>query len=237
MKKVVVRIARIVVDACFQLKDRDWEDRRLAIAQPRPNRVERRKTAFRGSIHTIVDGGKWDLRTGAAVKCVEVVNQRFHRLMRFLDNVVTGQKVDPFCIFLASFVRILIRMRQHLCKRFRNRRNRLLGTLRLERFIIKAGVKINRLFKSLAVDTRIAAQCVKTEAVEDSALGFPIERFVKGLFHALRHGVVKGIDALTTKHIVLVRLDGDTGQRGIGTDRVRFAKEAMPRRKAAVKEL
>ena len=61
--------------------------------------------------------------------------------------------------------------------------------------------------------------------------------FAEGFLDAVRHGIVKGIDALSAEHIVLVRLDRDACEARVGADGVRLAQEAVSRREAAAKEL
>ena len=75
------------------------------------------------------------------------------------------------------------------------------------------------------------------ELIQKCLVGLIDHGLVERLAHALRHRVVEGIDGLAAKHIILIALDGNAGQRCIGTDAVRLAQETMPRREPAVEQL
>ena len=91
LEQIIVGIVWIIVHALFDLEDEDREDRRLTIAQSgllRQHQLLADHAAFRRSIRAEVDAGERNLRAGAGMHRIQVVDKAFHRLIRQLFGLL-----------------------------------------------------------------------------------------------------------------------------------------------------
>ena len=156
--------------------------------------------------------------------------------MRLLLDALTGELID----------RPHIRLEFLLCRRVKRRavdgaeRTHELGACLLCTHIvllfrIDAHGKVELCAQGLL--ERLMREVAASNVVEQRLPRLLDDRFAEGFFHAVRHGIVKGVDALPAEHVVLVRLNRDAREARVGADGVRLAQEAVPRREAAAKEL
>ena len=237
-EEVVVRIAGVVVHARLELEHGDGEDGRLAVAEPRPDGVERlarREASLRARVHAVVDGGKRHLRARAAMERVEIVDERLHRLMRLLLDISAGEAVDAPRVEIRVARRLAV-PREQFRERAPDRLDAALAALRVRLFSVETGVHVHD-FLELGLERLLREERLLLETVNDGLARLIDDRLAERLAHALRHRVVERVDALPAEHVVLIALDRDAGEARVGADGIRLAQEAMPRRETAVEEL
>ncbi len=237
-EEVVVRIARVVVHARLELEDGNREDRRLAVAEARPDGVERlarREASLRARVHAVIDRRERHLRARAAVKRVEIVDERLHRLVCLLLDVSAGEAVDAARVEVGVARRLAV-LRENRGERAAERLDAALAALRVHLFRVEAGVHVHRR-EELRLERLLRQERFLLEPVNDGFARLINDRLAERLAHALRHRVVERVDALSAEHVVLVALDGDAGEARVSADGIRLTQEAVPRREAAVEEL
>ena len=98
-EQVVVWLTLVEIHAVFHTEDLNGEDRRLTAAKPglrSEQQAFHHKTALRRGIHAIVDGGKRRLRAGAGLHGVQIVDKRFHGLIRRAVRLLCGAAGGKF---------------------------------------------------------------------------------------------------------------------------------------------
>ena len=224
-EEVVVGIAGVVVDAFLDLEDLDWEDRRFAIAQTGFRSLQEHmhdKPAFFGGVRSIVEGGEGDLGTGSGMHGVEIVDESFHGLVGLVFDFLPSEFDDGMLGFLPVDIGELVG---------EEIQSRIDGLVVLVSGFFSVGDQI--LEESLEVFlVAIGAQLIFGDA--DAVVA---ESLVVGFHDAWGHGIVEIRNGLSAVHVVLVRLDGDASQRGIGADGIGLANEAMSCGKAFFEEL
>ena len=169
------------------------------------------------------------------MKRIEIVDERLHRLMGLLLDTLACELINRLCILAERLTRrmerrILIEHREcaaELC-------DCLLRPWAIHGLGIDADGEIKRCPQRLL--ECLMGEMSAPEAIEQRFPRLLDERLAERLFHAVRHGKVKGIDALPAEHIVLIRLDGNARQARVCADGVWLAQEPVPRRKAPAKE-
>jgi len=227
LEQVVVRVARVIVDSFLQFEDLDRKNRCLAITEPgfgRQHDVFHYHAAFGGRVGAVINGAERHLGAGAAMHGVQVMDQGLHGLIGqavgFLQRLFPGETLG----------------------------------LREERGIKTIGEKkaFFRFVAIVAVDFRSQIPTVG-EFLDYAAhferdffrgIGgefqsldqvFPV--FVReGFANAVRQGVIEVRNALAAVLVVLVRLDGDAGQRRVTGDVVGLAQEPMAGRKTVLEQ-
>ena len=238
LEQVVVRVAGVIVDAGLELEDGNREDRRLAVAEARPDGVERlarREASFGRRIHAVVDGRERHLCARAAVERVEVVNERLHGLMRLFLDVGAGEAVDGRRIDIGIARRLSVRFEQ-LRQRVADGLDAALRALRLHALGIAAGRKIQKCLE-IRLERLLREELVGLEAVDQRFARLVNDGLAERFADALGHRIVEAVDGLPAEHVVLVALDRDARKRRVRADAVRLAQEAMPCRKTAMEEL
>ena len=86
--------------------------------------------------------------------------------------------------------------------------------------------------ESLGIPSHFGAK-----AINHRLVGFISYCFAEGFVYTLSHSKIKGINALTAKHIILIALNSDAGQRSIGTNGIWLPQEAMTSGEATVEQL
>ena len=226
LEEVVVGILFVVADAFLDLEDLHREDRGLAVAEAgvgREEQVFHNHARFRRGVGAVVDGAERDLRAGAGVHRVEVVDERFHRLVGRAVGV-PHRGLDGLAV-------------------------RLLGVLALEALPDDVFDDLRAVFVGVAHADVVAERGFQLiyEFVgvgEVVAVGIEVELlkrleilFFEGLSDAGRHAVVEVRHALAAVHLVLVRLDRYAGERGVAGDAVGLAQVAVAGGETALEEL
>ena len=179
------------------------------------------KAAFLGGVGSVIEGGEGNLCAGPGMHRVEVVDEGFHCLEGLVFDFLGGKFDDG----VPGLVPIDIR--EGLLEAFEG----LVGGF---------GIPVARLG---SVGDQVLEECLQIlfitvglKLVFGHADAVVAEGLVVGLDDAGSHGVIEVGDGLPAVHVVLVRLDGNAGQRGIGADGVRLADEAMAGREAFLEE-
>ena len=86
--------------------------------------------------------------------------------------------------------------------------------------------------ESLGISSYLSAQ-----AINHRFVGFISYCLAEGFVYTLSHSKIKGVNALTAKHIILIALNGNAGQRSIGTNGIWLPQEAMTCGEATVEQL
>ena len=209
-EEVVIGVGGIVIDARLQLKDADGENGRFAVAEPGVDGVKDfagGEAPFGGSIHAVIDRTEGDLSAGARVECIEIMNERLHGLMSFLLDVLASAAINFFRQIFAA---------DDLLDRVDSRRIIIFG--------VAATVEINFIGVENFID------------VDGGALELGADCLNERLTNALGHGVIESVNGLPAEHIILIGLDCDASERGVGADRIGLAEEAVTGGEAAVEE-
>ena len=225
LEEIVVRLAFVVVDAFLDAEDLDREDRRFAVSQTgfrSEQHVPYDHAAFRGSVHAVVDGRERSLRAGSGMHGVEVVDESFHRLVRFLIRFLIGLLGGEFLGLLD-----LLGGKADLLQLFRFFKSVFLALFdgSREALLFQTFLDLGRGFQFLGIKKLYIG-----EDVLAVLLGV-------GLLDARSQTVVEVDYGLSAVLVVLVRLDGDAGQGGIAGDGIRFSQNAVSGREAALEEL
>ena len=227
LEQVVVRLAGVVVDALLDAEDLDGEDGRLAVAQAclrAQKQVADGHARLRGGVHAVVDGRKGDLRAGAGVHGVEVVDQRLHGLIGGAVGLGNG-------LFVGERLQSLDVLRADAARAQKLRLGLPVGVVLFQRGVQPAGAQ--GIDDGAAVLLRVLHPQFQLQGANEVVA----VALAEGLFHALGHGVVKVDDGLAAVLVVLVGLYGDAGQRRVGSDVVRLAQVAVAGGKAIFKQL
>ena len=233
-EEVVVRIALVIVHAILDLEDLHGEDRRLAVAESllrREQEVLHDHAAFGRRVRAVVDRAERHLCARARVHRVEVVYESLHRLegriVRRVERrpvgVVMRARRELFGNFLVA-TRLLMRGQEVDERRLVDVRAADRDAQGQERAANLLGQELRVVLLHAERDGKEVRQLLEVELAE-------------GLPYARRHRIVEVRDRLSAVHLVLVRLDGDAAERGIGADVVRFAQVTVPRREAVLEEL
>ena len=229
LEQVIVGFAGVVVDAILHTEDLDGEDGGLAVAQASlggEHDVLHDHAALGAGVHAVVDGGEGGLGTCTGVHGVQVVDQSLHGLVGgpvgLLHSPVVGELL---ALAGGGFVHAVgLHQVGQLCG------VEVLAVLQLG---IQAGLGLQLLdvLLDLGVQVLLAGQ-------EHQGTGQVLAvDALEGLAHAHSHAVVEVHDGLAAVLVVLVGLDGDAGQSGIGGDVVGLTEGAVAGGETAVKEL
>ena len=156
--------------------------------------------------------------------------------MRLLDNVGAGQMVDVVRIDDDIRRRLVVLVHEDSIEGLDDCLDALFRLRVVVALREVAAVHCQMLAKDL-LEGAVVAEQVHAEAVDERLVCLVEDGLAEGLAHALCHRVVKSVDALAAEHVVLVRLDGDAGERCVGANGIRLAQEAVARREATVEEL
>ena len=211
-EQIVVRLSLAVVDAFLHLEDMDGENRRFSIAQPglgSQQHVADDHAAFGGGVGPVVDGAERDLRSGAGVHGVEVVHQRFHRLIRGLLGVLKGL-LDGEVDVQGGGV---------LSEDLPDEGKAL---------FIEDGFVFLNVGAQPGLYSILALHIVE---IKDQA-----QFLDEGLGDAGGEAVFEIRDALPAVLVVLIGLNGDAGKGAVAADIVGFAQEAVARAEAALEQ-
>ena len=214
LEQVVVGVAFVVVDAFLDLEDLHREDGGLAAAQTGlggQQQVAHHHAALGGGVGAVVDGAEGHLRTGAGIHGIQVVHEGFHGLI--------GAAVGDAQGFLGG-----------------------VGMGGTHQIALVLG---HQAFHALAQFVHIGHADGGHHGQQDLLAEFfglggihagpdaheggeGVAIFLaEGLGHAAGHGVIEVRHALAAVHLVLVGLDGDTGQGGIALDGIGLAQMAV----------
>ena len=218
LEQVVVRVAGVITDAFLDFEDLNGENRRLPVTEAgfrRQHDVFHHQTAFGRGVGAVIDGTEGNLSAGAAVHGVQVVDQGLHGLIGqpvgFLQGLFPGEALG------------------------------LVEQGGVETVGQQAG--FFRLVAVVAADHR--AQIQPFGDVLDHAVNFEGDAFrrrrgkLQGLgqvfpvFVRKRFTDAVGQREIEVRHalaavlVVLVRLDGDAGERRVAGDVVGLAQESM----------
>ena len=228
LEQIVVRFARIQVDAVLDAENLDREDSRFATAEAffgRQKQVLHDHAGFGFRAHAIVDARERSLGTGTAVHGVQIVDKRFHGLerclIRFFVSLLFGKLLGVFHRFcvkslgkLADFGFPELFVRHERCDHahFRHFGMELLHDRQ-------------NFFFGLARQKHESLDHVRkvSLAVRDA--------------NAVCHGVVKVRHRLAAMLVVLVRLNRNSGESRITADILRFAQMTMTRIEAILEQL
>ena len=229
LEKVVIGLAGVVVDALLHPEDLDGEDRGFPVAQALlggQHQVPHDHPALGGGVHAVVDGGEGRLGPGPAVHGVQVVNERLHGLeggsVSLLLRIVDGHG-------LGLLHPLLIAVLFHQA-----------GQLRRHVFlaVFQMGIEPRLLLELFPQGLQIALRVVHVIVPEQQGLcQVPGVVPAEGLFYAVGHAVIKVDDGLSTVLVVLVGLDGDAGQGGVGGDIVGLPQIAVACGEPALEQL
>ena len=223
LEQVVVRVARVVVDALLDLEDVDREDRGLAVAQTRLGGEQQAlhdQSALRRGVRAVVERRERNLCAGAGVHGVQVVNQRLHRLigrtLGLAARKLEGEVHDAVGSLLV----------------------RALEQARADQLADTVVVRHIRLFLADSQQGLCRLLTVLLQTVRLKRLGEVVAVAVPvGLADARRHAVIEVRDTLTAVLVVLVGLNRNAGERRIACDVVRLAQEAVSGGESALKQL
>ena len=228
LEQVVVGLAGVVIDPFLHPEDLNGENGGLPAAQPGlggQHDVFHHHAPLRGGIHAVIDGREGGLGPGPGVHGVQVVDQGLHGLIGgpvgLLHRPVVGK---------------------------------LLGLLDL-RFLPEPGRQRQTLGRKIVpAALQRGLEVLLFPDVRDHALEFALRilqpgeqhqrpgqvlpvKAHEGLFHPVGHAVIEVDHALSAVLVVLVGLDGDTAQGGIGGDVVGLPQGAVAGGKAAFEQL
>ena len=212
LEQIIVGLAFPEVDAFLHLEDMDGEDGRLAVAEARfggQQHVADDHAAFGGGVGPVVDGAEGDLRASAGMHGVEVVHQRFHRLIRGLLGVLKGLfdgEVDVQGGGVLS---------EDLPDEG-------------EALFIEDGFVFLNVGAQLGLYIILALHIVE---IKDQA-----QFLDEGLGDAGSEAVFEIRDALPAVLVVLIGLNGNAGKGAVAADIVGFAQEAVARAEAALEQ-
>ena len=211
LEQVVVGVALVEVDALLDLEDLNGENGRLAVAEAGfggEQQIPDEHAPFARRVGAVVDGRERNLRAGAGMHGVEVVHQRFHRLVRGLLRLGHGA-------FERERLRLLDVGFLHAGGGERLRFARGKAVVVVEHRFDFGGQRLVNL-----VDVLLRLPAV--EQFERLAHIVAVVGRVR-LGHALRERVVEVGHALSAVLIVLVGLDGYARERGVAAYMVGLA--------------
>ena len=79
--------------------------------------------------------------------------------------------------------------------------------------------------------------CLRAKVVYTGLIGFISQSLPEGFPDAFSHGIIKGVNGLAAKHVILVGLDGNAGQGGVSTDGVWLTQKAVASGKSPMEQL
>ena len=79
--------------------------------------------------------------------------------------------------------------------------------------------------------------CLRAKVVYTGLIGFISQSLPEGFPDAFSHGIIKGVNGLAAKHVILVGLDGNAGQGRVGRNVVGLAQHAVTSGKSALEQL
>ena len=228
LEQVVVGLAGVVVDALLHPEDLDGEDGGLAAAQAGlggQHHVLHHHAALGGGVHAVVDGGEGGLGPGPGVHGVQVVDQGLHGLVGgpvgLLHRPLVGEPLGLLNLFLGAEG---------------GHQNGPLGGEVVPAVLQgggQAGVLLNARHDALQLLLGILPVLQQHEGPGQVLAVHPAE----GLAHAVGHAVVEVDHALAAVLVVLVGLDGDAAQGGVGGDVVGLPQGAVAGGEAAGEQL
>ena len=227
LEQVVIGIAGIVVDAFLHPENLDGEDGGLAVAQAGfrgGKQVVHHHPGLRRGIHAVIDGREGHLRAGAGIHGVQVVYQRFHGLIGgaigFLHSLFVRkglQAGDGRLVHPQAGQGAAVRGPEGLVLHQRGM------NFPIGHFLEQGHIALLRVFHA-------AQKLQRPHHVVPIPLG-------KGLLYAFSHGIIEIDDALTAVLIVLVGLNGNAGQGGIGRDILGLPQKAVAGGESVVEQL
>ena len=225
LEQIVVGILLVVVHSFLDLEYVDREDRRFAETESRLFReqyVPDDHPAFGRSVGAVVDGAERSLRSRAGMHRVEVVDKRFHSLVRRSVRLSVG-------VFLRKLLRLGEIGVGDILERF---------PLRFIVFGIARQAGIHALFVLYLFDDLLDVVHGKRTVVDQFQRLGKVGRvqLLVRLDDARRKTVVEIGDTLSAVLIVLVGLNGNTGERRVALDIVGLSQKAVPRRKPALEQ-
>ena len=228
LEQVVVRILRIVVHAFLHAEDLHGEDGRLAGAQALfrgQQHVLDDHAALGGRVHAVVHRAKRRLRAGAGMHGVQVVHQRLHGLEGLAVGVAGGVLlgVGHHALGRSGIDAALNEPGHH-------------GSAEL-RIHLEAGNRAGLAFHTSKQILSERAIVGDVGQKIDSLGHVLLEQTAIRLAHAHGQAVIEVAHRLTAVLVVLVRLDGDAGKRGVAGDVVGLAQHAVAGGEAALEEL
>ena len=228
LEQVVIRLAGVVVDPLLDPEDLDGEDGGLSVPQAGlggQHDVLHHHAPLGGGVHAVVDGGEGGLGPGPGVHSVQVVDQGLHSLIGgpvgLLHRPLVGEGLGLL----------------HLLRRAEGGNQR--GPLGGE--VVSAvlqggrqpGVGFELRHKGLQLPLRVLPALQQHEGPGQVLAVHPRE----GLAHAVGHAVVEVDHALAAVLVVLVGLDGDAAQGGVGGDVVGLPQGAVASGEAPLEQL
>ena len=216
-EQIIVRIARIIAHTLLDAENLDRENRRLALTQTalgHQQQMTHDHAALWRGIHAIVDRGERRLRTRAGMHGIQVMDECLHRLIG-----------AAFGFTIAAVDRIAHDARNGFLIGNLQQAAAQLAFKRLVRLQSrhKAGLRLNLAQERLGV---VVAGMMHEHQIQTRAQRTAILLDI-GLGHARRHVIIKAGNRLTAVLIVLIGLNGDTGQRGIAADILRLTQHTM----------
>ena len=227
LEQVVVGVPRLIVDPGLHPEDLDGEDGGLAAAQPGlggQQDVLHDHAALGGGVGAVVDGGEGGLSPGPGVHGVQVVDEGLHGLIGSPVGLLDGPGVGkPLCLFQLALLPE------------GGQPGQLGGKVVLT---VSQGGRKAGLLLDLALEHLQSGLRVLAPAQEHQGAGqiLPVHAH-KGLAHAVGHAVVEVDHALAAVLVVLVGLDGDAAQCGVGGDVVGLPQGAVAGGEPSGKEL
>ena len=217
LEKVIVGVAGVIVDALFDFKNVNREDRGFSVAKAGfgcKQYVFNNKSAFRAGIGSVVDGAERNLGARSGMHGVKVMNKRFHSLeSRAVDFFFRTFKGKCLCFF-RKFRTVFFGKKFQFCG-----------------FVFFAVLKFGPFaagfycFIHNAFCNTVAAFFV-CKKFQCAAHILAIDFFI-AFRNAGCHSVIKVRNALAAVLVVLVGLNGNAGQSRIACDILRFAKMAV----------
>ena len=228
LEQIVVRILRIVVHAFLHAEDLHGEDGRLAGAQALfrgQQHVLDDHAALGRRVHAVVHRAERRLRAGAGMHGVQVVHQRLHGLEGLTVGVAGG-------ILLGVGHHTLGRSGIHAALNEPGHH----GGAEL-RGHLEAGNRAGLAFHTGKQALGKGAVVGDVGQQVDGLGHVLLEQAAVRLAHTHGQAVIEVAHRLTAMLIVLVRLDGDAGKRGVAGDVVGLAQHAVTGGEAALEEL
>ena len=229
LEQVIVGLSGIVVDAVLHTENLDGEDRGFAVAQARlrgQENVFHDHAALGAGVHAVVDGGKGRLSAGAGMHGVQIVDESLHGLISGPVRLLHRPEMGEFLL--------LFRLLGADPEAFHE-----LGPLRrhVRVPVLQGGLKAVFLH-NLGNDGFYILFRILQPLFQHQGTGQVLPVYPdKGLPDAHGHAVIEVDDGLSAVLIVLVGLDGDAGQGGVGADIVGLPQGAVAGAEAALKQL
>ena len=164
------------------------------------------------------------------------MNQGLHSLMGFLSGIGTGQMIDVYSILSQIPYRGLCQLLW--LGGLKSLKNHFYSFQRwLSISIGKTTAAIVHMAAELIPESLGIPSYLSAKAINHRFVGFISYCLAEGFVDTLSHSKIKGVNALTAKHIILIALNGNAGQRSIGTNGIWLPQEAMPGGEATVEQL